>query len=118
MFHIPGQIDLNERKSIPLGERIVRNGGALQKYEPAKIESLFDFFLNVHHASGSFTFSPSVSMARLRGMAFTARLQKKTLGHRTSYLMSIDEGEVLDLGLTSCGLVSRCLEGKGQTQVE
>ena len=78
-FHIPGQIDLNERRSIPLGERIVRNGGTLQKYEPAKIETLFDSFLNVHTPADLLRF---VSLtARLREKAIIASRRKIILDH-------------------------------------
>ena len=82
-FYIPGQVDLNERKLIPLGQRIVRNGGTLQEYEPAKIESLLDSFLNVHTPADLLCFVGLT--ARLLGKAFIAKRRKRTLEHPTSF---------------------------------
>jgi hypothetical protein len=109
-FYIPGQVDLNERKFIPLGERIVRNGGTLQEYEPAKIESLLDFFLNVHTPADLLRFVGLYGPLTREG--FYCEASEEDFRAPNEFYSSPDEGEELDLGLTNSGWFRKILKEK------
>jgi hypothetical protein len=109
-FYIPGQVDLNERKFIPLGERIVRNGGTLQEYEPAKIESLLDSFLNVHTPADLLRFVGLYGPLTREG--FYCKASEEDFRAPNEFYSSPDEGEALDIGLESSDWFRTVLKDK------
>lgn len=98
-FHIPGNVDLNMRDAIPADERIVRNGGPLQRYLPAKIEGLFNEFLRVH------TPADLLHFVGLRGPltreGFYCEASEEDFRAPNEFYSSPYEGEALDIGLES-----------------
>jgi hypothetical protein len=98
-FHIPGNVDLNMRDAIPLDERIVRNGGSLQQYLPAKIGTLFHEFLLVRTPADLLRF------VNLRGPltreGFYCEVSEEDFRAPNEFYSSPDEGEALDVGLES-----------------
>src|SRR5665647_1539007 len=98
-FHIPGNVDLNVRDAIPLGERIVRRGGPLQRYLPAKIESLFDEFILVHTPADLLRFVDLRGPLTREG--FYCEASEEDFRVPNEFYSSPDEGEALDVGLES-----------------
>jgi hypothetical protein len=96
-FHIPGNVDLNERDAIPLGERIVRKGGPLQKYQPERIERLFDDFLLVRTPADLLQFVNRRGPLTREG--FFCKASDEDFRAPNEFYSSPDEGESLDLGL-------------------
>ena len=109
-FHIPGNVDLNERDTIPLDERIVRNGGPLQEYLPAKIETLLDEFLLVRTPADLLRF------VNLRGPltreGFYCEASEEDFRAPNEFYSSTDKGEALDVGLDNSGWFRNVLQAK------
>jgi hypothetical protein len=109
-FHAPGNVDLNMRDAIPLGERIVRNGGSLQQYQPAEIGTLFHEFLLVCTPADLLRF------VKLRGPltreGFYCKASEEDFRPPNEFYSSPDEGEGLDIGLDNSGWFRDVLEVK------
>jgi len=100
-FYIPGDVDLNERDSIPLGERIVRKGGPLQRYQPERIERLFGDFLLVRTPADLFQFVSRRGPLTREG--FYCEASDDDFRSPNEFYSSVDEGEALELGLEYAG---------------
>lgn len=109
-FHIPGNIDLNAYDLIPLDQRVVRNGGPLQKYQPEKIERLFDEFLLVRTPADLLQFVSCRGPLTRDGFYLEASDDHfRELDERFS---SSNEGEELHLGLERAGRFRDVLKEK------
>jgi hypothetical protein len=101
-FHIPGNVDLTERDEVPAGERIIRNGGPLQKYQPERIERLFRDFLLVRTPADLLQFVNRRGPLTREG--FYCEASDEDFGEPNEmYLREDGEGEPLDLGLEYSG---------------
>jgi hypothetical protein len=109
-FHIPGNVDLNERDAVPLGERIVRKGGPLQRYQPERIEKLFDDFLLVRTPADLLQFVNRFGPLTLEG--FYCEASEEMFGPSNEGYWQLDEGEALDLGLEYSGWFRDVLKEK------
>lgn len=96
-FHIPGNVDLNDRDATYLDEPIVRNGGPLQRYLPAKIESLFGEFLLVHTPADFLRFVDLRGPLTREG--FYCKASEEDFRAPNEFYSSPDEGEALKVGL-------------------
>jgi hypothetical protein len=113
-FHIPGNVDLNlrDRIPVPFDERIVRNGGTLQKYLPAKIEALFDDFLHVHTPGDLLRFTNRYGPLTRDG--FYCEASDDDFSPPNEFQVRFDEGEALDLGLENSGWFRDVLKEKNR----
>jgi len=109
-FYIPGSVDLNVRDAIPLDERIVRKAGPLQRYQPERIERLFEDFLLVRTPADLLHFV--IRFGPLTREGFYCKALDDDFRAPNEFYSSPDEGEALDLGLEHSGWFRDVLEEK------
>jgi hypothetical protein len=111
-YHIPGNVNLNARDTILDGKRIVRNGGMLQRYQPASIPTILDRFLSVHTPADMLNFAKRYGPLTQSGF-YCAASEDDFLGPDQLSWQS-EEGEPLDLGLGHAGWFRDVLQRKGK----
>ena len=99
--------------SLPEDARIVRNGGRLHAYEPAKVASLLKKFMVIRSPQQLLAFVNSYGPLTLEG--FIGDGESFADSHRRT-LWSLQDGEGIEIGLEEASAYRDLIANKGRTK--
>jgi hypothetical protein len=109
-FHVTDGVSLNDSTLFHESGRVIRNGGLLQQYEPAKIPGLLDRFLDVRTPADILRFLQFYGPLTREGFSVEGGDSFPDVDGGLSFYSH--EGEALDIGIDRAGWFRDLLSAK------